>query len=334
MRVPTRHVVWNARVVKRRAAWQVKAEVREAQKKLKQLGVAPPPPKGKPVRADIMKPGTYHALPPRLEDLEHYAGQLRALLERHATRWAGKAFLHNVLAAALDAAPEQERLDRPHGHVTARPVIDNRGYLALALLAADTVAPYVSAAEKKQFDRWLELGRRVAGGAELSEGDEALLDREVPLVRQPSRALSRNFTAASATLRVAQGVGLEAEQAEAHNVGGKGAREACAAAVTLLVKPGEAKRFLERLDALIQLEDAKLQFSKVSVQPSSALVAARWRGAEKGKGSHWLVELANGRFAFLWKVRGMWRLVEGTRDDAIASVPDAHLADAVKALNR
>lgn len=239
MRVPTCRVVWNARVVKRRAAWQVKAEVREAQKKLKQLGVAPPPPKGKPVRADIMKPGTYHALPPRLEDLEHYAGQLRALLERHATRWTGKAFLHNVLAAALDAAPAQERLDRPHSHVTARPVIDNRGYLALALLAADTVAPYVGAAEKKQFARWLELGRRVAGGAELSEGDEALLDREVPLVRQPSRALSRNFTAASATLRVAQGVGLEAEQAEAHNVGGKGAREACAAAVTLLVNPGE-----------------------------------------------------------------------------------------------
>jgi hypothetical protein len=84
---------------------------------------------------------------------------------------------------------------------------------------------------------------------------------------------------------------------------------------------------------LLLLEDAKLQFSKVSEQPSAAVVASRWRGAEKGKGSHWLAELAGGSFALLWKVKGKWRLVEGSRDDVLASVPDSHFEAATRALS-
>ena len=134
-------------------------------------------------------------------------------------------------------------------------------------------------------------------------------------------------------LKVSEGVGLEAEEADAHNVGGKGAREACARAVEVLSKSaGAVKKFLAALDALILLEDAKRQLGEVSVKPSAPVVASRWRGAEKGKGSHWLVELSNGSFALLWKVKGKWRLVEGERDEVLASVSDAHFKAATQAL--
>ena len=309
---------------------ELKWDLREAQKKLKKLGVAPPPPKGKPVLADIMKPGKFYAHPPSLEKLQAYEALLLALLEAQGRKWTPAAFLHNVLAAALKSAPEKERLARPHGHVPARPVIDNHGYLALAMLAAEHVSPHVTKEERPQFEAWLALGHTVAEGKELT--DDALLDSEMPLTWQPSGASARNFTATSPALLVAQGVALEAEEAAIHNVGGKGAREACARAVTVLNKPGEARRFLEALDRLIQLHDAKLQLSKVSEKPSAPVVAGLWRGAEKGKSTHWLVKLDNGRYALLWKVKGKWRLVEGSKEDALASVPDAHLKEAVNAL--
>lgn len=309
---------------------ELRWDVRELQKKLKKLGVTPPPPKGAKPIADIMKPGKFYVAQNALAPAARYLAQLQAVLDAQETRWTPEAYLHNVMAAALAVAPASEQLERPHGHVAARPVIDNHGYLALALLAAEHVSKRVPAAERARFGRWVELGRRVAQKQELRASDEALLDAELPYERLPSRALSRVFTAKTPTLLVAQGVGLEAEQAEAHNVAGKGAREACARAVEVLAT--SAKQFLTALDALILLEDAKLKLGDVSVKPSAAMVASRWRGAEKGKGSHWLVELANGNFALLWKVKGKWRLVEGGRDEVLASVPDAHFKAATQAL--
>lgn len=312
---------------------EVRWDVRELQKKLKKLGVTPPPPKGAKLIADIMKPGKFYVAQNALAPSVAYLAQLQAVVDGQETRWTPEAYLHNVMAAALAVAPAEERLEKPHGHVPARPVIDNHGYLALALLAAEHVSKRVPAAERARFSRWVELGQRVARGQALSAKDEALLTEEVPYVRLPSRAVSRAFTAQSPLFRVAQGVGLEAEEADAHNVGGKGAREACARAVEVLSKStGAVKKFLTALDALILLEDAKLRFREVSVKPSAAVVASRWRGAEKGKGSHWLVELANQNFALLWKVKGKWRLVEGGKDEVLASVPDAHFKAATQAL--
>ncbi|MBL8937603.1 MAG: hypothetical protein JNM69_23780 [Archangium sp.] len=308
-------------------------DVRELQKKLKKLGVPPPPPKGAKPLADIMKPGKFYVAQNALAPTAEYFAQLQAAVDAQETRWTPEAYLHNVMAAALAVAPASERPEKPHGLVPARPIIDNHGYLALALLAAEHVSEQVPAAERARFTRWVELGQRVAKKQALRAKDEALLTAEMPYVRLPSRAVSRAFTAQTPTLRVAQGVGFEAEEADAHNVGGKGAREACARAVEVLSKSaGAVKQFLKELDALILLEDAKLRLGEVSVKPSAAVVACRWRGAEKGKGSHWLVELASGNFALLWKVKGKWRLVEGGRDEVLASVADAHFKAATQAL--
>jgi len=85
------------------------------------------------------------------------------------------------------------------------------------------------------------------------------------------------------------------------------------------------------VDALILKEDALTQLTKMKQQPQSRVVAAAWRWAEKGKTAMWIVQLEEG-FALWWKVRGQWRLVEGPRDDVLASVPDAQMASAVAAL--
>ncbi|MFT3710840.1 MAG: hypothetical protein QM817_24715 [Archangium sp.] len=299
------------------------------QKKLKKLGVPPPPPKGKPVQSDIMKPGKFYVPGAELAHWEKYNALLTSALETAASQWTSDAYGHNVMVAALDAASGEERPEKPHGHVAARPVIDNHGYLRAAILAAEAVEKLVPKADQKRFTRLLELGRRVALGRDLTDADESLLDAEMPFVRLPSRAVSRQFTA-TGPLRVAQGVALDAVEAAINNVAGKGAREACAQAVRSLT--GKARPFLEKLDALILREDARLQFEKVAVKPSSPVVASRWRGAEKGKGSHWIAELQNGSLALLWKVKGKWRLVEGSRDDVLACVSDSHLRAATDAL--
>lgn len=313
--------------------FELQLKVSAAQRKLKKLGVVPPPPSGAKALADIMKPGRRYTPPKALAPTKAYLAQLTNLLTQSANRWTDEAYLHNVMAAALEAAPPPLRPNEPHGHVPARPVIGNEGYLALSLLAAEWVTPHVSSKERASFDRWVALGKRVSRGLALTAKDRALFNRELPYVRLPSRAISRVFTAKTPALLVAQGVGLEAEQTHARNVGGKGAREACARAVKLLgPSPKTVTAFLQALDATILLESAKVQLGDVKEQPSSAPVACRWRGAEGGKVIAFLVELADGHFALVWKLKGTWRLVEGERDAVLATVPDAHFASATRAL--
>ncbi|MFO0598080.1 MAG: hypothetical protein U0228_22450 [Myxococcaceae bacterium] len=314
---------------------ELRWDIGVVQKKLKKLKIPPPPPKGQPEKPDIMKPGKFYTVPLQTAPLTAYLAQLNEVLDAAASKWTLDAFGHSVMAAALEAAPEAERLAKPHRHVPSKPVIDNHGYVALAMLAAEVVTPFVPQNERKSFARWLELGQRVLARRELTASDVALLDEAMPVAFQPSGASARAFGPASDVMRIAHGVGWEAEQADHTNVGGKGAREACAKAVAVLAsqgKPGDVRRFLERLDALLLTEDARLQLEKVAQKPSAPLKAGRWRGAEKGKTALWLVELEGGRFALLWKLKGQWRFVEGAKEDVLASVPDAHMASAVEAL--
>lgn len=309
-------------------------DVKVVQKKLKKLKVAPPPPRGVKPLPDIMKPGKFYAVRRETKLATDYLALLTAKLRDVESSWTVDAYGHSVMAAALDASPAAERLERPHGHVASKPVIDNFGYVALALHAAEAIRSFVPAAHRKSFARWLELGTRASSRTPLTASDEALLDDELPIRWQRSGASARSLTATEPTLRIAQCVGWEAEQADHANVGGKGAREACALAVELLAAKspaGHVKRFLASLDALILQEDARLQLEKVAQKPSAPLEAAHWRGAEKGKTTLWLVELKSGRFALLWKLKGQWRFVEGSKDDVLASVPDAHLQAAVEA---
>ena len=94
---------------KPKTANDFKWDIRELQKK---LGVPPPPPKGKPVLPDIMKPGRFYAHPDSLAKLEAYFAQLTSVFEARSSKWTPDAFLHNVLAAASARAPKNEQLER------------------------------------------------------------------------------------------------------------------------------------------------------------------------------------------------------------------------------
>jgi hypothetical protein len=301
----------------------------ELQKKLKKLGVAPPPPSGQKPKADILKPGKFYSAGKAFADWAAYVAQLRAAIDGLGSAWSLDAYGHNVMIAALAAAPVAEWLARPHGHVAARPVLDNRGYLVLALLAAEHVRPLVPAASKARFQALVALAEGVVEGRALSADDEDLIDRELPMVRLRSRAQSRELTAEEPAVRVAQAAAMEAEETDIRNVGGKGARAACALAAGLVRSP---RAFLAALDARIALEDARTQLEKVKHVPSAQVEEVLWRGAENGKSSHWLVRLASGRYALLWKAKGKWRLDEGGRDDMLATVSDSHAAAAMRAV--
>ncbi|MBL8912120.1 MAG: hypothetical protein JNM17_15600 [Archangium sp.] len=235
--------------------------------------------------------------------------------------------------AAQDQAPPSARLAQPHRGVPARPVVDAFGYVHAALLAARAVEHVVAKADRARFHRLVELGERVVSKRAFAVGDHRVVDEETPRGQLASRALTRLFTADSGPLRVAQGIGIDAEHAVRRGVAGKGAREACTTAVQLLSgDPKAVRAFLERLDEVLLREDARTQLEKVSAKPSSPVKRSRWRGAAKGKPSHWLVELENGRFALLWKAKGKWRLVEGAQEDVLACVTDGELRAATEAL--
>jgi len=301
-------------------------ESRILQRQLKALGVAPPPPTGQPAKPGILKKAQYYAVVGW--DAKHaYLLKLRDLFATASTKWTDEACLHTVLAAAQKAAPEGERLTVCHHGVTARPVIANAGYVALCVLAADTVAHLVPASEKKEFRTWVEFARPVR--------ERDVLTR----AQQKSQQASMNtwlheVSATTPALILAQSAALAADCCSGGSDAGKVTRQAVVTALQMLAlerKPGAARRFLEAIDRLILKEDALTQLTKMKQQPRGQVVASAWRGAEKGETTHWLVQLEQG-FALWWKVRGQWRLVEGSRDDVLASVPDAQMASATAAL--
>lgn len=316
--------------------WTLGQESKALQRQLKALGVAPPPPPGRGALADIMKPGRFYEFErdaKLVPQLERYVETLQLAVTAAQSRWTADAHGHSVLMAAQDAAPASARLSRPHGGVPAKPVIDALGYVHAALLAARSVEHLVSKKDRVRFRRLVELGERVVSKRAFGAGDQRVIDDETPRGQLASRALTRLFTADAGPLRVAQGIAIDAEHAVQRGVAGKGSREACISAVQLLSADSKAVRsFLEQLDAVLLREDARTQFEKVAVKPSSPVKRTRWRGASKGKPSHWLVELESGGFALLWKAKGKWRVVEGARHDVLACVTDTELRAATEAL--
>lgn len=308
------------------AATELDWESRILQRKLKALGVPPPAPAGQPVKPGILKKAQYYAVVGW--DAKHaYLLKLRELFASQSTKWTDEACLHTVLAAAQKAAPETERLRVCHQGVPARPVIANAGYVALCVLAADAVAHLVPAAEQKEFRKWVEFARPVRERDVLTKA------------QQKSQQASMNtwlheVSATTPALILAQSTALAADCCSSGDDAGKVTRQAVVTALQMLAaegKPGAARQLLEAMDRLILKEDALTQLTKMKQQPRSPVVAAAWRGVEKGKATHWLVQLEQG-FALWWKVRGQWRLVEGSREDVLASVPDAQMASATVAL--
>jgi hypothetical protein len=84
---------------------------------------------------------------------------------------------------------------------------------------------------------------------------------------------------------------------------------------------------LRRLDVTYALETRKKA-------PSRPITRAIHRGVEDSQIVLWLGELEGGRFGLLAKEGRAWRWIEGSPDDILATVPDAHFERAAMAARR
>ena len=219
--------------------------------------------------------------------------------------------LHNVLAAVLQATRAP-----PPAHPGPKPLLFNATYVELAGWLADQVAAEVPRAEQRTFRRLVALARpvREVGQLKKKELDE-LRSLRTPVDPSPA-------------LRVALLLVDEAIQCHRHASCGTPTRHAALAAAEVLgaalVEP--LHRELLRLDAVTLLQRQKLT-------TPAAVAETLWRGMSGVKTTHWLVRLADGTHGLIARTRGRWTFLHGSREDMIASVPDALMASVVGAVH-
>ena len=75
--------------------------------------------------------------------------------------------------------------------------------------------------------------------------------------------------------------------------------------------------------------------AKGTVATPPSIERVLWRGADaKGFPAFWLARLAPNHYGLFWKLGSRWTLSTGTRDEILATVPDAQFAAAVDIAGR
>jgi hypothetical protein len=103
-----------------------------------------------------------------------------------------------------------------------------------------------------------------------------------------------------------------------------GAQRSARAAARLL-----GPSFLEALSNELRRLDVVTLVHRFDLPLQGTIVATAWRARNGSKLSHAIVRLDGDRYGLLAKTKGRWTWVQGTRDDVLASVPDALMESAV-----
>lgn len=289
-----------------------KADARTYQRRLRALGVTPPPPAGKPKDPKAAKPGHFYVLPDRQKaELAAYVAQLRALLDAKEGAWSAKAHAHAVLMAAYEAV--HRKPGGPlHGGVTARPAFGNPGHLRVLFYLLQQVKP--APREKKAHAAAEAILVGMLNPQLRSKAEQRKLQQVV--LHSPASALARTVTNGAFRSLQASPVDPMTRQAAA-----------------LVAKALEAPRvpgFLAELDAVLLREDLA---AVLEGRFDGGLVdRVLFRAAADGRTTHWLGRLKGGQYVLTWKVKGKFHVVHGEKDTVLASVPDAHMAAAIAAV--
>lgn len=243
---------------------------------------------------------------------------------------------HHLLAGALEVTPPTIHPRRPFHGGGPSPKVDAQRYVVAALWLCDQVEPLVDASDRGVFEEWRDLAREQLRLGEDDRTHVAKLRTAVAgKVRRP-------------TVKVAVWAAHEANNWATRPIyAGGAARPAAKLVASLLLDregPDRAQRYLLdldaeclRLDALTLAHERKLSFSR-------PLARTVWRGVVDDKPMAWLSQLdpsgrggrkkltdPNDGWALLVKLKTRWTVLEGTRDEVLASVPDSHFAAAVAA---
>jgi len=228
----------------------------------------------------------------------------------------------HLLLAALKSSPESDHPPGPFHMGGPQPKIGARAYVIAALWLAERAAPFVEARDKSQFDGYVAVAKR-----QLERGpDDRMQGKELhdAMHKKPPRM----------PCKIGAWAAHEAANWAYRPIyAGGAARPAAANLAKIIAKktPAELARFLADLDALCIHLEALTMLDDRAVKPSAPVATTLWRGHDKGKVTHWLMRLDNGELALLAKLGPRWKVIEGKRDDVLASVGDAHFAAAVRA---
>ncbi len=249
--------------------------------------------------------------------------------------------LYAPLRRGLAAADPAQRPEGLHAGGPALKILAQEGPAAtsLALWTVETIQHLVPAAEQAALEEGLAQLREVLA---LRERLVAALPPEKVRMGEGYEALSKaagklKDPAGESAPLVAVRAALGAFRCLP---GGYNERAVsfCGDAVEAAVKAlsgegGESvRRYLVELDErALALEFAAWASAKGPLQAPPAIRRVLWRGAdEKGHPALWVVRLAEGGHGILSKVGRRWAWTQGTRDEVLASVPDAQFAAAVE----
>jgi hypothetical protein len=199
------------------------------------------------------------------------------------------------------------------------PFIGARNTVRLVVFFARRVEHLVPKAAKKEFDRLVGLAEKAvtAGRAGPSVGqaiDRAPMEGPVAIARSAC-------VEARTTLSRPDMAGGAARPAGVKTVG-----------ILLEAEGKDAVRtFLADVDEELRRLDVAHALDLKKKTPTSPIVRAVHRGAEKGKVVLWLAELENSQLGLLSKQGVRWAWNEGGRDEILATIPDVHFERAVMA---
>lgn len=229
----------------------------------------------------------------------------------------------HLLLGVLGVVPPELHPQPPVHGGGPQPKVGAYGYVVGGLWLADRARPHVDPRDREVFEQWVTLAReQLAAGP----ADDT---RRKDLMKADAKKASR----------IPCKIGIWSAH-EASNwawrsiYAGGAARPAFANWGRYLLRksPADVRAFVVDVHALcIHLEALSLLREREQ-QTSAPVVATPWRGHEDGRASQFVMRLADGRFALLGKLGGRWQLVEGPRDEVLASVPDALFAQAVRAV--
>ncbi|MDF2694978.1 MAG: hypothetical protein K0S65_3361 [Labilithrix sp.] len=226
---------------------------------------------------------------------------------------------HPVFAHAWRAAPVDARPSGPVHHGEPEPVLGDRNTVRLVLSFARRVAHLVPRAEKKSFERLLELA---ASAVAAGRSNASLHDAFARASKEGAMGLARAAC-------------LEARAALSRpDMAGIAACPAAAKTVELLLAAegkDAVRGFLSDLDEELRRLDLTHALAQRKKSPSRPIARAIHRAAEDGKVVLWLAELEGGQLGLLAKQGRLWTWTEGSRDEILATVPDAHFERAVMA---
>ncbi len=260
---------------------------------------------------------------------------------------ADLAKAHAILRKALRAVAPEHRPPPPWhagGPLLTCPAIDQIG---ISLWCSELLADRAAASEKKEIARLRKMVRAfldapamipVKEWAKHAHGGK-MKGREADLYRALEAAgeIGKADSAALACLRRAASGAATYCRSKPDLV-----FSSATAAVSRVVKelasdprPMTVRAFLEELDGrLMRSELAGACRARTKKEPPP-LGAVLFRSADDdGRVAYWIARLASGGYVSLGRAgagaRATWSWVEGSRDDVLASVPDALFAEATR----